>query len=143
MKARRAALGLTQRALAERLGAHKQTIVKYEAGGSDISGDRLGALVEVLGPLPSAFGGDEQRERVARRLPKEAADVVQGYLDRMREATCSEEQIDEAERVMVDGAYNKLNKRDIRARTVDDLITDIDAAWDFIRYVLRKEGMRL
>lgn len=79
---------------------------------------------------------------LSRRLPPRAYEVVLGYLQRMEAVGASPEQIDEAERLMVEGAYNKLHTRDARERTEDELIVDIDAAWDFITSVLRREGKR-
>jgi hypothetical protein len=79
---------------------------------------------------------------LSRRLPPRAYEVVLGYLQRMEAVGATPEQIDEAERLMVEGAYNKLHTRDARDRTEDELIVDIDAAWDFITSVLRREGKR-
>jgi DNA-binding XRE family transcriptional regulator len=41
IKRRREELGLTQAELAQQLGVHKQTIVKYEADAINISSERL------------------------------------------------------------------------------------------------------
>lgn len=35
--------------------------------------------------------------------------------------------------------YSKLNKRDVRERSEDDLITDIDAAWAWVREICERE----
>jgi hypothetical protein len=52
------------------------------------------------------------------------------------------EQIEEAERLMIDGAYNKLNARDPRDRTDEEMILDIEDAWDWIREVLTRSGVK-
>jgi hypothetical protein len=93
---------------------------------------------------PTARAGDgvTLNPALSRRLPPRAYEVVLGYLQRMEAVGASPEQIDEAERLMVEGAYNKLHTRDARERSEDELIVDIDAAWDFITSVLRREGKR-
>jgi hypothetical protein len=60
----------------------------------------------------------------------------------MVDAGCTIEQIDEAERLMIDGAYNKLNARDPRERTDKEMILDIDDAWDWIKEVLGRAGVK-
>jgi hypothetical protein len=61
----------------------------------------------------------------------------------MKAARVPEELIDEAERLMIDGAFGKLHVRDPRARDEADLIRDIEAAWLFIRDVLRRQGFKI
>jgi transcriptional regulator with XRE-family HTH domain len=53
--ARRAALGLSQTALAQRLGLSPQQVQKYEAGTNRISASRLNAVATALGQTPGAF----------------------------------------------------------------------------------------
>lgn len=48
IRKRREELGLTQAQLAKRLGVHKQTVVKYEAGAINIPSNRLLALAVAL-----------------------------------------------------------------------------------------------
>ena len=114
---------------------------------------RLGKLAELYGAEPASlrYGAHAARDRTTytpnpalrRRLPPRAYERVLGYLQQLETVGASEQQIDEAERLMIDGAFNKLNKRDVRERSEDDFITDIDAAWEFIVFVLRREGFRL
>jgi hypothetical protein len=91
--------------------------------------------------VDNEFGGDPTSAR--RRLSPRVYEVVHGYLERMQAAGCAPEQVDEAERVMVESSYSKLNARDPRERSEDEQIMDIDAAWDFIREVLRRQGIRV
>ena len=81
--------------------------------------------------------------RSRRRLPPRAYERVYGYLRELEDAGATHEQLDEAERVMVDGAYNKLNSRDVRERSDEEMIGDIDMAWAFIRDLLRRENLKL
>lgn len=52
---RRQALGLTQMALARRLGISAQQIQKYEAGSNRISASRLHRIAAALGDHPGAY----------------------------------------------------------------------------------------
>lgn len=153
----RKAAGLTQQDVAERLEVHPMSVSNWERGVTVPERERVAALAKLYDVEEAvlAYGWLPHRPNAPRadgftpnpalkhRLPARAYDVVLGYLRRMEAAGCSEDQMDEAERLMVDGAFNKLNKRDFRERSEADVITDIDAAWDFIVFVLRKEGIRL
>lgn len=128
------------------------TMSEWERGASRVPAAALVKLLALYGATIDDLPGGRQKpsrvsENVSRgtygRLPPRSYAIVHGYLEQMRKEGCSDEQIDEAERLMVQGAFNKINKRDPRERSEEDLITDIDAAWDFIRSVLRKEGKRL
>ncbi len=52
---RRAAMGLSQTALAQRLGVSFQQVQKYETGANRISASRLHRLAAVLATTPAAF----------------------------------------------------------------------------------------
>lgn len=52
---RRAAMGLSQTVLAQRLGVSFQQVQKYETGANRISASRLHRLATVLATTPSAF----------------------------------------------------------------------------------------
>lgn len=52
---RRAAMGLSQTALAQRLGVSFQQVQKYEAGANRIPASRLHRLAVVLATSPAAF----------------------------------------------------------------------------------------
>ena len=65
VRAERAALGMTQAGLAEKLGKEKQTVMRYENGKRDIPIDDLAAMA-------SAFGIDvlELLRRAQQRVQK-------------------------------------------------------------------------
>lgn len=150
----RVAKGLSQIAAAEAVGKTRQTISSYEReqGGTVPDEETMAHLARLYGTtvaaLHRAARGDGWRDTyapnaaLAKRLPPKAYEVVLGYLKRMEVVGCTAEQIDEAERLMIDGAFNKLNMRDPRDRTEDELITDIDAAWAFITLILAQDGIR-
>ncbi|WP_298160245.1 helix-turn-helix transcriptional regulator [Brevundimonas sp.] len=53
--ARRLAMGLSQSALAQRLGVSPQQVQKYEAGANRISASRLNDIAAALGVTPGAL----------------------------------------------------------------------------------------
>lgn len=154
LQAARRAAGLTQAEVARQLGVHPMSVSSWERGVMTPEESRLARLAELYGVPPASlrYGGDVPAKPAAEhpgsaslraRLPMNAYGVVIEYLRLMEDAGASQAQIDEAERVMIDGAYNKLNKRDFRERSEADIITDIRAAWDFIAHVLRRQGIPL
>lgn len=128
------------------------TLSEWERGVRRVPAEAMTRLTALYGLriddlVPSSGSASRVSENVSRgtygRLPPPVYEVVHGYLAQMEKAGCEPAQIDEANRLMVEAAFNKINKRDPRERAVEDLITDIDAAWDFVRSVLRREGKRL
>lgn len=154
LRAARRTANLTQAEVAQRLGVHVMSVSQWERGVNVPEEARLAKLALLYGAEPASlrYGATHvSRERtmytpnpaLRRRLPARPYERVLGYVRQLEEAGVTEEQIDEAERLMIDGAFNKLNKRDVRERTEDELMTDIDAAWEFIAFVLRREGYKL
>lgn len=78
-----------------------------------------------------------------RRLPPRAYEVVYSYTQKLERAGLKPEEVEEAERFLVDGAYNKINAREPGDKTEDDLILDIKAAWQFVREVVNRNGVRV
>lgn len=152
-RARRAA-DLTQQQAADSLGVTKQTISDQERGVSTPNEKNLRALAQLYHTSEAALRyGDAVREEATepytpnpslknRLRPRPRARVYE-HIQSMVEAGATLEQIDEAERLMIDGAYNKLNARDPRERTDEEMILDIDDAWDWIKEVLGRSGVKL
>ena len=149
-------MGLTQAQLAQRVGVHLVTLARYEAGRIQIGERKLRELSEALQTTPAALlGGAPARNHDAipagaafpdatprtRRLAPRVYELVHGYLARLEQAGCTPEQIDEAERLMVDFSFSKLHKRDPRERTEADQIKDVNALWLVISESLRDEGV--
>jgi transcriptional regulator with XRE-family HTH domain len=89
---RRLALGLSQTALARRIGVSFQAVQKYESGGIRISASRLYDVARVLEVLPGFFfegyagdrtdGGlaEEPTSYALRRIdPRDVATLIRGY----------------------------------------------------------------
>jgi hypothetical protein len=91
-------------------------------------------------PAGGVAGGAAGGER---RLPVRAYERIEGYLIRLESAGCSPAQTREAERVLRDGAYNRLRRSDLRTRDTGEMLDDIESAWRFIVAVLAREGVAL
>lgn len=64
---RRSAMGLSQTALAQRLGVSPQQVQKYEAGQNRISASRLSDIATALGVTPGALFPDRVPGGAAER----------------------------------------------------------------------------
>lgn len=140
------------RQIALAVGVHHVTVSDW-LGGQLPQGDTIRKLSEFLGVsrewLEYGTGAAKAPFRVVAeapagyatraKLPPRAYERVYQYVERMRAAEIPDDMIEEAERLMVDPLYSKINKRDIRERSEEDLITDIDAAWSWIREVVERE----
>lgn len=156
---------LTQDQVAERMGKRRPTVSDWERKkGSTPSDEDLRRLAEIYGwtvqelrfgkaGAVSGLGNNHVREGtlapyaagspVRRRLPPPAYARVVDYLEQLEAKGVPAAGVDEAERLMTDAAFNKLNARDPRERTEEELLMDIDDAWDFVRSVLRRQGYSL
>jgi transcriptional regulator with XRE-family HTH domain len=149
---------ISQTDMADKIGVSRQVYASYERGAVGISTVRLAAIADALEmPTSEILRLAEQtgpsipvvRETPAKyttnpKLPPRAYARVYGYLERMRSAGVPEEMVDESERLMAVPVFSKLNKRDVRERSEDDLIMDIDAAWSWIVEVVKREwGIKL
>lgn len=158
--------GLKQEEVAERLEVRRPTVSNWEReGGSTPSEAYLEKLAKLYGwtvqelrfgkvrivsePNYDAHRSVEQMEsaarasRARRRLPPGAYARVISYLEQLEAKGVPAPGVDEAERLMTDAAFNKLNARDPRERSEEELLMDIDDAFDFIRSVLRRKGFKL
>ncbi|WP_413711683.1 helix-turn-helix domain-containing protein [Rhizobium sp. Rhizsp82] len=59
IRARRKLLGLSQGALAERLGITFQQVQKYEKGSNRVGSSRLQSIAIILGTTPAALFGED------------------------------------------------------------------------------------
>lgn len=161
LKAARKRAGFTQEEAAEKSGLSKQAISAQERGEYAPSEGSLAELARIYGTTKQAlrYGGanyfgeegngnrgdgptarnDAAKYRGRAKLPPRAYERVYLYLEKLRAAEIPEEMIEESERLMIDPLFSKINKRDIRERSEEDLITDIDAAWSWIKEVVERE----
>ena len=68
--------------------------------------------------------------------------VAIGYCRRLAAVGLPVEDIEEAERLLIDEGYAKLNKRAKRVLTEDEQIEMIDATWRIMREALSWRGLR-
>lgn len=129
-----AALGVTTDWL---LGA-ADSLAGAEEAATHAAGQPHGAAV-TYERLLHAYSG---RRRGGAALPPAAIAVMAGYLGRLAAAGCLPHQVKEAERLMVQAARNRVASVPFADRPGEDVISDIDAAWDFVSRLLRREGRR-
>jgi DNA-binding XRE family transcriptional regulator len=155
---------MTQQELASLVGVERNTVSRWENSGVHPKDPEvIGKLADALAvstdwlvrgshahePAPSVYhqapatAGSGGAAGVERRLPVRAYEMVDGYLVRLESAGCSPVQMREAERVLRDGAYNRLRGSDPRTREVAEMLDDIASAWQFIVAVLAREGIAL
>ena len=150
---------MTQGELAGLIGVERNTVSRWENGGmlpkdpavvariasalqvtSDwlISGDQPEATARALGE----GAGTRYPLLSSTRLPGRAGVLADGYLGRLGAAGCSDAQMRGAEALLVEGARNRVAASAFEDRTEDAVCADVDAAWDMIVQILRRDGIR-
>jgi len=162
----------TQGDLASAVGVERNTVSRWENGGvRPKEPATVAALARVLrvstdwliagrpagesAGLPAGRISDAAQHRgvptsasmrgpdaALERLPPEVSAVIRGYIARLAAAGIGAGQLDAATEVLVAGAHNAVSRTPVAQRSVDELTRDVDAAWDFIARVLRREGIR-
>ena len=148
LKEAREALTLTQQDVAERIGTTNVSVSNWE-NGANVSEDFLKKLADLFGVSRAWLRyGEElgrwptdlpQNDARKAKLPPRAYERAYQYLEKLRVAGIPDDMVDESERLMTEHVYSKLNKRDVRERTEEDLIIDIDAAWSWIAEVIERK----
>jgi transcriptional regulator with XRE-family HTH domain len=163
LKSAREKAGLTQEEAAAQSGFSKQAISGWERGAYKPTEENLETIAQLyrttvidlrysdatIEDVRAQMG--EGRLMVSetfspnpalrkRLRPKPYARVYE-HIAKLEAAGVSIDQIEEAERTMIDGAFNQLNKRDPRDRTDEEMIMDIDSAWRWIKEVLGRSGI--
>ena len=156
---RREGQKITQGELGAAVGVERNTVSRWENGGmlprdpaviaavarvlgvtADwlISGDRLSATSRKLGEGPTgSFTG-----YAPSQIPERAAALAAGYLERLQAAGCSPEQVMSAESLILAGAMNRVAREPFDTRSEHEICADVDAAWDMIVRILRRDGIR-
>ncbi len=160
IRAARRAAGLTQAQLAEAISVERATVTKWENGKHAPSDGNLQDVARALAMSVEslrefgdrlAAGPAAVREATARysasapapRIPPRAYQRIYERVELMEKAGVPEQFVDEARRLMSDETFNTLNFRVTEPKTEQGWIDDIDAAWEFIRDVLAKRGIRV
>jgi transcriptional regulator with XRE-family HTH domain len=78
-----------------------------------------------------------------KRLPPRAYAVVYDYLNKLEAAGYDPEEIEWAEEFLANTAFNKLNSREPRERSEEEIITDLKAGWEFLRGAAARNGRKL
>ena len=150
---------LTQGDLASAVGVERNTVSRWENGGmlpkdpsviaslarvlevtADwlIAGDRAAATPRQLHEgVPGQY-----MDPALAELPARARTIAAGYLDRLRASGCSDSQLRGAESLLLAGARNRVASTRVEERDDNEVCADVDAAWDLVVGILRREGIR-
>lgn len=156
--------GLSQVQAAPKLGVDSITLSRWERGKHRIPGTALMAMALLyqkplsffgeeaerlgetasIGDRPNPDGADlwEPNPSLKGVVPQRVYDVAIAYCRRLAAAGLPREDIEEAERLLIDEGYAKLNKRAKRVLTEDEQIELIDATWRIMREALSWRGLR-
>lgn len=77
---------------------------------------------------------------LAQRLSPLAYTVIHNYVARLEQGGATPDQAEEAGRLLVQSACNRLRSGDPRARSPDVVLADIDSMWEYVVALLRAEG---
>jgi transcriptional regulator with XRE-family HTH domain len=156
---RRQGRKLTQADLAAAVGVERNTVSRWENGGMlpkdpatiaalatalDVSVDWLITGSSLAQPPRKLREATTERyaDPAVAELPPRARDLALAYLDRLRERGCSTEQLRGAETLLLAGARNRLATQPLEERDDGQICSDLDAAWDLVVRILRREGIR-
>lgn len=153
----------TQGDLATAVGVERNTVSRWENGGvRPKDPDLLARLARTLrvstdwligapggqsGAAPtSRFNeggrGGYRGDQAPATVPDDVAELVANYLGRLERAGCTREQVAGAESLLVSAARNTVASVPLDSRDVPDVMADVDAAWDLVVRILRREGVR-
>lgn len=109
-------------------------------------------LLDGFGPAGAAPAGGRTELRDGRDartypagasgLPAAARTLIGGYLDRLTAVGCAPARIAGAEALLLAGARNEVSAIPLAERSDADIAADVDAAWDVVVRILRREGIR-
>jgi transcriptional regulator with XRE-family HTH domain len=98
-----------------------------------------GAAVALAVTSPDPW---EPNPSLVKALPPRVYEIAIAYCRRLAAAGLPREEVEEAERLLIDEGYAKLNKRAKRVLTEDEQIELIDATWRIMREALSWRGLR-
>lgn len=156
---------VSQDDLARLVGVNRNTVSRWENGAMAPSDPKV--IAALAGALEVSvewlISGDQGSGRAATRaakgelhessgrryldpataeLPERARTVALDYLDRLRRCGCTREQRRGAESLLLAGARNSVSSTPYEEREDADICADLDAAWDAVVRILRREGKR-
>lgn len=153
---------VTQDDLARAVGVKRNTVSRWENGAMvpsdpatlaslaealEVSVEWLISGDEVNAPADSSElhegSGRRYLDPATAELPEPARTVALGYLDRLRACGCTQTQRRGAESLLLAGARNTVSSTPFDGRDAADICEDVDAAWDVVVHILRREGKRL
>lgn len=150
---------LTQLDLARAVGVDRNTVSRWETGGMVPRDPKvLASLAAALnvtvdwlisgepeGSVASAIYEDRASSfspPATAALPAGARGLATSYLERLRASGCSQAQQRGAESLLLACARNTVSSKPIEKRADVEVSADVDAAWDVVVRILRREGIR-
>ena len=153
---------MTQGDLAQLVGVERNTVSRWENSGVRPKDPEVIAKVaealrvsmewlvglseEVVDRGPRRIGEAQPPSYTVRTepdplLPLQVYQAMHGYRARLQTAGCTADQTQEAERLLLDSAQNRLRPTTPRARPVQMMLDDLEAAWSYITQILSAEGI--
>lgn len=153
LKAEREEAGLTQEEAARILRVSANTVARWERGERTPSEASVQMLLaayreRVSGGLaiPNVSRGtsDQWEPNPAFRkvVPARVYDAAIGYCRRLAAAGLSVAAVEEAERILIDPNYAKLNKQKKRPLTEDEQLQNLEGMWELLSDALSWKGVR-
>ena len=160
---RRGGRRLTQGDLARAVGVERNTVSRWEngsmlprdpaviaslAGVLEVTADWLITGDTASGPADTVAGkihegpAGQYSDPATADLPATVRSVAVGYLNRLRGSGCSPGQVSGAEELLLAGARNRVSSRRLEDRDDATICADVDASWDLVVRILRREGIR-
>lgn len=99
-----------------------------DAAAGDLSGLPPGVALQVEAELAG--------------VPPGAAELIRSYVTRMAAAGVEQAQLAAGARLLLEGARNAVARTPFTERDAEVVAEDVDAAWDFVTRILRRDGVR-
>jgi transcriptional regulator with XRE-family HTH domain len=112
--------------------------MEWLVGSSDETLDAGGSRPRVVEAGAPAYAPRTEPDPL---LPLQVYQAVHAYRARLQAAGCTADQTQEAERLLLDSAQNRLRRVHPRARPVQVMLDDLEQVWRYIVHVLATEGV--
>jgi transcriptional regulator with XRE-family HTH domain len=115
--------------------------MEWLVGSGDEAGDAgagAGRAARITEGAPPVYAPRTEPDPL---LPLQVYQAVHAYRARLQAAGCTADQTQEAERLLLDGAQNRLRRVHPRARPVQVMLDDLEQVWTYIVHVLATEGV--
>lgn len=126
-------------AIVTKLGRTLRVDVPWLLRGAETDSDATAAEADVHERRGGRYG---RAPAAPDTLSGAAVELIQCYVARLSGIGCTGEQVAGAEALLTGAARNGVASRPLIERGDDEVLADIDAAWDMIVRILRRDGIR-